>query len=112
VKHDGFRILAWKRGERVLVWSRRADFTNRFQRIADAVRGLPADEAMIDGEAVVFQDDGRSDFHALLTKRGWLTASFVAFDLLRRPAPAPAGGAAGGARAAHLQAARRRNCVQ
>jgi bifunctional non-homologous end joining protein LigD len=28
------------------------------------------DEALIDGEAVVFQDDGRSDFHALLTKRG------------------------------------------
>jgi bifunctional non-homologous end joining protein LigD len=84
VKHDGFRILAWKQGERVLVWSRRAaDFTGRFARIADAVRGLSADEALIDGEAVVFQDDGRSDFHALLTKRGWLMASFVAFDLLR-----------------------------
>jgi bifunctional non-homologous end joining protein LigD len=84
IKHDGFRILAWKRGERVLVWSRRgADFTDRFQRIADAVRGLPTDEAMIDGEAVVFLDDGRSDFHALLTKRGWLIAAFVAFDLLR-----------------------------
>jgi bifunctional non-homologous end joining protein LigD len=70
-KHDGFRILAWKRGERVRVWSRRgADFTDRFQRIADAVRGLNVDEALIDGEAVVFQDDGRSDLHALLTKRG------------------------------------------
>jgi bifunctional non-homologous end joining protein LigD len=49
-----------------------------------AVRGLSADEAMIDGEAVVFLDDVRSDFHALLTKRGWLVAAFVAFDLLRR----------------------------
>ena len=38
---------------------------------------------MIDGEAVVFRDDGRSDFHALLTKRGWAEALFVAFDLLR-----------------------------
>jgi bifunctional non-homologous end joining protein LigD len=84
VKHDGFRILARKQGDRVQVWSRRgADFTGRFARIADAVRGLSADEALIDGEAVVFQDDGRSDFHALLTKRGWLIASFVAFDLLR-----------------------------
>jgi ATP-dependent DNA ligase len=27
--------------------------------------------------------DGRSDFVALLTKRGWLMASFVAFDVLR-----------------------------
>jgi bifunctional non-homologous end joining protein LigD len=76
IKHDGFRVLAWKRGER-------ADFTDRFSRIAEAVRGLSADEALIDGEAVIFQDDGRSDFHALLTKRGWAEAAFVAFDLLR-----------------------------
>jgi bifunctional non-homologous end joining protein LigD len=38
---------------------------------------------MIDGEAVVFQDEGKSDFQALLTKRGWLVAMFVAFDVLR-----------------------------
>jgi bifunctional non-homologous end joining protein LigD len=84
IKHDGFRVLAWKQGERVQVWSRRgADFTDRFARIADAVQGLDAEEVMIDGEAVVFQDDGRSDFHALLTKRGWTEAAFVAFDLMR-----------------------------
>jgi bifunctional non-homologous end joining protein LigD len=84
VKHDGFRVLAWKQGGLVRVWSRRgADFTDRFSRIAEAVRGLNVNEAMIDGEAVVFRDDGRSDFVALLTKRGWEQASFVAFDLLR-----------------------------
>jgi bifunctional non-homologous end joining protein LigD len=84
IKHDGFRILARKQGERVQLWSRRAaDFTDRFERIADAVRGFNADEALIDGEAVVFQDDGRSDFHALLTKHGWVEAAFMAFDLLR-----------------------------
>ena len=84
VKHDGFRLLARKQGERLQVWSRRgADFTGRFSRIADAVRGLSADEAMIDGEAVVFLDDGQSDFHALLTKQGWEQAALVAFDLLR-----------------------------
>jgi bifunctional non-homologous end joining protein LigD len=84
VKHDGFRILAFKQGERIQIWSRRgADFTDRFLNIADAVRGLPADDALMDGEAVVFSDDGWSDFVALLTKRGWLMALFVAFDLLR-----------------------------
>jgi bifunctional non-homologous end joining protein LigD len=61
---------------------RGADFTDCLSRIADAVRGLAADAALIDGEAVVFRDDGRSDFVALLTRRGWLMASFVAFDLL------------------------------
>jgi ATP-dependent DNA ligase len=44
-----------KEGERVKIWIRRgADFTDRFARIADAVRGHSADEAMIDGEAVIF----------------------------------------------------------
>jgi bifunctional non-homologous end joining protein LigD len=71
VKHHGFRIVALKQGALVKVWSRRAaGFTERFSRIAETVRGLPADEALIDGEAVVFRHDGRSDFHAVLTKRG------------------------------------------
>jgi ATP-dependent DNA ligase len=39
--------------------------------------------ALIDGEAVVLMDDGRSDFHALMTKRGGLVAALIAFDLLR-----------------------------
>ena len=62
-KHDGFDILDLKQRERDTLCSRRsADFTDRFSRITEAVRGLSADEALIDGEAVVFQDDGRSDF--------------------------------------------------
>jgi ATP-dependent DNA ligase len=84
VKHGGFRILVRKLGERAKVWSRRgADFTDRFLGIAEAVRGLNVGRALIDGEAVVLRDDGRSDFHALLTKRVGAQASLVAFDLLR-----------------------------
>jgi bifunctional non-homologous end joining protein LigD len=85
VKHDGFRILVRKLvGERSMVWSRRgADFTYRFPAIAEAVRGLNVDRALIDGEAVVLRDDGGSDFDALLTKRGGAQAVLVAFDLLR-----------------------------
>jgi bifunctional non-homologous end joining protein LigD len=82
MKYDGFRILARKQGERVEVWSRRgALFNHRFPRIAEAVGALPADHALIDGEAVVFLPDGHSD-SALLTKAGRERASFVAFDLL------------------------------
>jgi hypothetical protein len=45
IKHDGFRILARKQGERVQVWSRRgADFTYRFPAIAEAVRSLNVDQ--------------------------------------------------------------------
>jgi bifunctional non-homologous end joining protein LigD len=43
VKHDGFRILARKQGERVEVWSRRgALFNDRFPRIAEAVGACPS----------------------------------------------------------------------
>jgi ATP-dependent DNA ligase len=48
-------------GERVRVWRRcRTDFTDRFTRIAEAVRGLTVDDAPIDGEAVVFRADGKA----------------------------------------------------
>ena len=83
VKHDGFRILARKQGERVEVWSSpRRLFNERFPRIAEAVGALPAESALIDGEAVVFLPDGHSDFAALRTKDGGQQAAFVAFDLL------------------------------
>ena len=83
VKHDGFRLLGFKDGARVRLWSRHgADFTDRFLRIAEAVRGLPVERALLDGEAVVFRPDGLSDFAALLTRRGGEDASFVVFDLL------------------------------
>ena len=83
MKHDGFRILARKQGERVEVWSRRgALFNDKFPRIAEAVSALPVDNALIDGEAVVFKPDGHSDFAGLSTKAGGEQASFVAFDLL------------------------------
>ena len=83
VKHDGFRTLARKQGGRVEVWSRfGTDFTGRFSNIAAAGRGLPAEDALIDGEAVAFLPGGHSDFAALRTKAGGARASYVAFDLL------------------------------
>jgi bifunctional non-homologous end joining protein LigD len=83
VKHDGYRIVARKQGERVTLWTRYGtDFTNRLPRIAEAVGGLAAEHALIDGEAVVFRPDGRSDFGALRTKAGGAEACLVAFDLL------------------------------
>ena len=52
-------MLAWKRGERVKVWIRGgADVTDRLLSIAESVRGLSVDDALIDGEAVVLRNDG------------------------------------------------------
>jgi bifunctional non-homologous end joining protein LigD len=71
IKRDGCRILALKQGERVRLWTRRGtDYTDKFPKMAEAIRCLSADEALIDGEAVVLRPDGRSDFEALMTKCG------------------------------------------
>jgi bifunctional non-homologous end joining protein LigD len=83
VKHDGYRVIARKAGDRVTLWSRYGtDFTDRLPQIAEAVCRLAAESALIDGEAVVFRPDGHSDFAALRTKAGSARASLVAFDLL------------------------------
>ena len=84
VKHDGYQLLARKDAGRVVLWSRYAtDYSDTFLRIAEAVRALPVDNALIDGEAVVFRPDGHSDFTALRTNRGAAEATLVAFDLLQ-----------------------------
>jgi len=52
VKHDGYRLLVRKQAGRVTLWSRYGtDFTRKLPRIAEAVRSLPADDVVIDGEA-------------------------------------------------------------
>ena len=83
VKHDGYRLIARKDAGRVRLWSRHGtDFTDKMPRIVEAVRNLPVNNALIDGEAVVLRLDGHCDFVALRTKAGGEQASFVAFDLL------------------------------
>jgi bifunctional non-homologous end joining protein LigD len=84
IKHDGYRLLASKAADRVTLWSRYGtDFTDKLPRIVAAMRSLPVDHALLDGEAMVFKPDGHSDFAALRTKRGAERAIFVAFDLLQ-----------------------------
>jgi bifunctional non-homologous end joining protein LigD len=92
MKHNGFRILVRKQGERVEVWSRRGVLFNaKFPNIAEAVGALPVNNALIDGEAVIFLPDGHSDFGALRTKEGGELASFVAFYLLDLEGDKPPG---------------------
>ena len=85
-KVDGYRLLARKDGERVRLFTRRGkDWTARFPGIARAVATLPARRALIDGEAVVFDEDGVTRFqllqNALDAERSG-AAGYVVFDLL------------------------------
>lgn len=65
------------------------DWTGRFPKIAEAAKELGVASAIVDGEAVVLDEEGRPDFGALqrsLGGRGGKLASsiaiFFAFDLL------------------------------
>ena len=83
IKHDGFRILARRgpAGAR-LITRNGNDFTSRFPFIAMAVGKLPVRSCLIDGEAIVCNDDGLAVFE-LISRRGALASAVLcAFDLL------------------------------
>ena len=66
VKFDGYRMQARLEHGRVALRTRKGlDWTEKFARIADAVAMLAADTALLDGEIVVEDDHGISDFSAL-----------------------------------------------
>ncbi|WP_080797059.1 DNA ligase D [Arabiibacter massiliensis] len=87
VKYDGYRIVAFvEAGESRLVTRNGVDYTGRFPSVASALADLAGGRAaVLDGELVVTDEEGRSDFQAL---QGFLKhpagkhPSYVAFDLL------------------------------
>jgi ATP-dependent DNA ligase len=52
LKHDGFRIVAYKDGNRVHLWSRRGTGRSSSLRSPPAVKALPFAKIVLDGEAV------------------------------------------------------------
>ncbi len=101
IKFDGYRLILRKEGQTVRVLTRNQhDWTDRFLRLAKAVRGLAADTAVLDGEAVVLDEQGVSRFGLLqkalgdsakrgrgfragpTNKRNDNAIRFYAFDLL------------------------------
>lgn len=60
-KFDGARIQAHKSGDRVAIYSRRLnDVTAAIPEIAEAVRALPANELILDGEVIALDESGRA----------------------------------------------------
>src|SRR5215208_705059 len=72
LKHDGFRALAYVDGHHCRRVSRRGHTFGKFnlltQEIAHSVRARPA---LLDGEIVCLDADGRSNFYNLLFRRDW-----------------------------------------
>jgi bifunctional non-homologous end joining protein LigD len=66
LKFDGIRLVAVKAGESVKLFSRNQnELAARFPEVADAVRRLPVDDCVIDGEVVALDHEGRSTFQLL-----------------------------------------------
>jgi bifunctional non-homologous end joining protein LigD len=86
IKFDGYRTQAHLRNKKPAIYTRRAyDWTRRFQTIADALATLPANDLILDGEAVVADSRGVPDFallHADLAAGRQDRLVYCAFDLL------------------------------
>jgi ATP-dependent DNA ligase len=83
IKHDGFRIIACKDGERVRLFSRPGnDFTHRFPLIVETLAGLRARSCIIDGEAVACDDSGVASFDLVRHQRANGSTFLYAFDLI------------------------------
>lgn len=81
-KYDGYRILAYKEGSRVRLFSRNAiDRTDRFSAIASAIGALRPSTLLLDGEVSVFDREGVSRFQ-LLQNLGTGKSVFAVFDCL------------------------------
>ena len=69
LKLDGYRLLAAKRGTEVILLTRNGnDYTDVFPEIARAVKALPHEACILDGEVVVLDSQGKPSF-SLLPRR-------------------------------------------
>jgi ATP dependent DNA ligase domain len=95
IKHDGFRIIARKKGAQVRLYSRPGnDLTRRFPLIVETLARLRSRSCIIDGEAVACDDNGVASFDLVRHQRAndrvflcWPAA--LCIYTLRRRNPAP-----------------------
>ncbi|MCF3107678.1 non-homologous end-joining DNA ligase [Niabella sp. CC-SYL272] len=83
IKWDGYRVISFVRQGDVRMDSRSGlNYTARYPEVEKALRALKHD-VVIDGEVVVFDDEGKPDFETLQQYNGEHTPiSYCVFDLL------------------------------
>src|SRR5262245_65416715 len=83
IKHDGFRVIARKDGNRVRLYSRPGnDLTERFLLIVEALARLRSNSCIIDGEAVACGEDWIASFDRIRYRRHDATVFLFGFDLI------------------------------
>ena len=82
-KYDGYRIVAYKEGDRVTLFSRNAkDRTTTFPAVAEAIASLDARTLVLDGEVVLFDRHNVSRFQLLQNMSS--SPKYAVFDCLYR----------------------------
>jgi bifunctional non-homologous end joining protein LigD len=83
IKHDGFRIIAYRNGNGVRLLTRNNyDFADRFPLIVEAIAALPAKSCVVDGEAIACDKNGLSVFELIRLRQNDHAVTLCAFDLL------------------------------
>ena len=83
IKHDGYRLIARRDGNRVRLYTRRGyDWSGKYPWIVEALRSLRIRSIIVDGEAVWAGKDGKSDFDRLHSGAHDSKVFLYGFDLL------------------------------
>jgi bifunctional non-homologous end joining protein LigD len=83
IKHDGFRVIARKKGAQVRLYSRPGnDFTYRFPLIVETLARLRSRSCIIDGEAVACDNNGVAVFNHVRYSHHDESIFLYAFDLI------------------------------
>jgi ATP-dependent DNA ligase len=83
IKHDGYRLMARRDPVGIRLLTRNGhDWSDRYPAIVEAVNRLKARSCLIDGEAVVCDENGLAVFERLRYQRGGRNVFLFAFDLL------------------------------
>lgn len=85
IKYDGYRILSYVENGKVQMLSRNnIDYTKKFPNIATSLKEIDAENFVIDGEVVCFDENGKSDFGLLQQsiKRKKENFYYVIFDVI------------------------------
>jgi len=86
LKLDGYRIQVRKEGARARLLTRTGlDWTHRMRSIAQQLKDIPAESAILDGEVVVLNENGTTSFadlQAAFQEGAKKPLTYFAFDLL------------------------------
>jgi bifunctional non-homologous end joining protein LigD len=83
IKHDGYRLIVRRDGNRMKLYTRRGyNWSDRFPLIVQALARLRVQSVIIDGEAVVCDDNGLSNFDKLHSQGYDHQVVLYAFDLI------------------------------